>query len=143
MPTKIYQEIEFPSTCRQAKIAEDRVIEATRACKYTEEDIFAMRLSMEEALLNAIRHGNTKDQQKKITLRYCVNEQQIDIYVADEGSGFDPMKIADPTLPENLERPNGRGVMLMRAYMNLVEYNDIGNVVHMVKLNSQAPKPNG
>jgi len=114
---------------------EDRVVAAAVKCGYKEESVFALRLSLEEALANAIRHGNAGDINKFISVRYRVLPERIDIYVADEGAGFDPLAVPDPTLTENLEQPTGRGIMLMRAYMNLVEYNEIGNVVHLVRLN--------
>ena len=103
---------------------------------FNSDDIFAIRLSMDEALANAIRHGNKKDETKKINLRYAIDPERVDIYITDEGDGFDPEKVPDPTTQENLEIPNGRGIMLMRAYMNKVEYNKKGNVLRIVKFNS-------
>ncbi|MCK5271106.1 MAG: ATP-binding protein [Sedimentisphaerales bacterium] len=140
MPAQTYHEIEIPSICTQAKKAEDGIIAAARTHGYGEEDIFALRLSLEEALSNAIRHGNKQDPDKSITIRYYVNRDRIDIYIADEGTGFNPIKVPDPTTAENLERPHGRGILLMRAYMNLVEYNNTGNVIHIVKLNDEPDK---
>ena len=138
MPIPTYQELEISSGYPQAKQVEDKIITAAEALGYGEEDIFALRLSLEEVLTNAIRHGNRQDERKKINIRFYATKEQVDIYVADEGSGFDPMAVRDPTSNENLECPNGRGIMLMRAYMNLVEYNEVGNVVHLVKLNEKA-----
>jgi len=140
MTTQTYQEIEIPSSFPKAKQVEEDIIAAARKYGYSEEDVFALQLSLEEALSNAIRHGNQEDPSKSISLRYYISAAQIDIYVADEGTGFDPTGIPDPTSSENLECPNGRGILLMRAYMNLVEYNECGNVVHMIKLNRQAGK---
>ncbi len=130
-----YQELEIPSNYQQAKQVEDRIVMAAEGDGYAEEDLFALRLSLEEALSNAILHGNVRDVTKKINVRYHIGSDRVDVYVADEGAGFDPAQIPDPTLAENLERPNGRGIMLMRTYLNLVEYNKVGNVVHLVKLN--------
>ena len=135
MSDQIYQEIEIPSSYEHAKEVEDCIVAAAQECAYNEEDLFAIRLSLEEAISNAIRHGNANGPDKKVSVRYYVNQDRIDIYVADEGPGFDPTSIPDPTLAENLDRPNGRGIMLMRAYMNLVEYIEPGNIVHIVKLN--------
>ena len=140
MPAQTYHEIEIPSIYAQAKKAEDGIIAAARTHGYGEEDIFALQLSLEEALSNAIRHGNKQDPDKSITIRYYVNRDRIDIYIADEGTGFNPIKVPDPTTAENLESPHGRGILLMRAYMNLVEYNDMGNVIHIVKLNDEPDK---
>lgn len=130
-----FHELEIPSCFQQAKYVEDRVVEDAQAYGYDEESLFALRLSLEEALANAIRHGNVADVNKLVRVRYRVNSDRIDVYVADEGRGFNPKLVPDPTRPENLECPTGRGIMLMRAYMNQVEYNRAGNVVHLVKLN--------
>ena len=127
-----YRKFEIKSDYTQAKQAEDKLVAEAAACDYDEDTIFALRLSLEEALSNAIRHGNKGDKNKKVCLRYQISAELIDIYVEDEGEGFDPLCIPDPTARENLENPNGRGIMLMRAYMNQVEYNRRGNAVHLV-----------
>lgn len=135
MPYKNACELEIPSDFLQAKQVEDRIIEKATRCGFSEEHTFAMRLGLEEALSNAIRHGNGGDPLKKIRIRYDVTPEKIDVTIADEGSGFNPGCVPDPTVRENLEIPSGRGIMLMRAYMNCVEFNDLGNQVRLVKLN--------
>ncbi|MCP4378860.1 MAG: ATP-binding protein, partial [bacterium] len=103
-------------------------------CKgYAEATVFAVRLAVEEALNNAIRHGNAMDPDKTAELSYEVTDEFIDIRVRDEGPGFSFKDVPDPTLDENLDKPTGRGLMLMRAYMDTVEYNDKGNELHLVK----------
>jgi len=134
MPLKIYRELEIGSDFFQAKQAEDEIVAAAGAYNYGEEVIFALRLSLEEALSNAIRHGNVGDADKRVYIRYAIDADRIDITVRDEGGGFDPASIPDPTAAENLENPSGRGIMLMRAYMNKVEYNPKGNQVRLVKM---------
>jgi serine/threonine-protein kinase RsbW len=133
MPSETYREVAIASAFHQAKKVEDGIVMEAMACGYDEEAIFALRLSLEEALTNAIRHGNAGDVNKKVLVRYTVNRDMIDIYVSDEGQGFNPEAVPDPTQAENLESPTGRGIMLMRAYMNEVEYNEKGNTVHMIK----------
>ena len=102
---------------------------------YSQVAVFAVRLAVEEALNNAIRHGNAMDPAKTAELVYEVTNEQVEIRVSDEGSGFDCHEVPDPTLDENLDKPTGRGLMLMRAYMDTVEYNQKGNELHMVKFN--------
>lgn len=136
MTNQRYKERDISSTFEQAKDIEDTIIATAQECNFNSDDIFAIRLSMDEALANAIRHGNKKDETKKINLRYSIDPERVDIYITDEGDGFDPEKVPDPTTQENLEIPNGRGIMLMRAYMNKVEYNKKGNILHIVKLNT-------
>jgi serine/threonine-protein kinase RsbW len=102
---------------------------------YSEAAVFAVRLAVEEALNNAVRHGNAMDPCKTVEFTYEVTRECVDIKVRDEGPGFDYRHVPDPTLSENLDKPTGRGVMLMRAYMDTVEYNEKGNELHMIKLN--------
>jgi len=102
---------------------------------YSEVTVFAVRLAIEEALNNAIRHGNAMDPNKTAELVYEVTDEQVDIRISDEGPGFDFQDVPDPTLDENLDKPTGRGLMLIRAYMDTVEFNEKGNELHMVKFN--------
>ena len=135
MTSNTFTNIQISSDFHQAKKVEEQIIAAAEECGYDDETIFALRLSIEEALSNAIRHGNLYDSTKKVDVQYSINPERIELYVRDEGRGFDPGVVPDPTTPENLESPNGRGIMLMRAYMNKVEFNDQGNQIHLVKLN--------
>ena len=97
-------------------------------------EVFSIKLALEEALINAIKHGNQMDRAKKVRVLYRVSPYRFDVEVRDEGPGFDPSDVPDPTAAENLERPCGRGLMLMRHYMTEVNYNDRGNSVFMVKI---------
>jgi serine/threonine-protein kinase RsbW len=133
MPVHSFQEIEISSDFLQAKQVEDAIVDQALALGYNEENIFALRLSLEEAITNAIRHGNTQDITKKVRIRYAAGNDKIEIYIADEGKGFDPSAVPDPTMEDKLECPSGRGIMLMRAYMDFLEYNALGNEVHLVK----------
>ena len=80
-------------------------------------------LSITEATTNAIIHGNKGDVNKKVTINVFVEGEQIIIKVKDEGNGFDPAKIPDPTEPQNLLKDSGRGVYLMKVYMDDLKYN--------------------
>jgi len=130
-----FEQIEITSDYTLAKNVEDQLVSQAQAYHYDEDVVFALRLSLEEALSNAIRHGNKGNANKKVKIRYLINSDIIDIYVEDQGEGFNPTDVPDPTSQENLSVPSGRGIMLMRAYMNKVEYNATGNVIHLVKLN--------
>jgi serine/threonine-protein kinase RsbW len=100
---------------------------------FGKDDIFGIHLSLEEALVNAVRHGNNDDPQKKIKVTYSVTPNEFDISITDEGRGFVPEQVPDPRCGENLYKASGRGMLLMRAYMDSVEYNEAGNCVHLVK----------
>jgi len=119
----------------QAYRAADRLLEDIKRAGYSEVSVFAVRLAVEEALNNAMRHGNALDPAKTAKLTYEVTSEHVDIRIADEGPGFDFSSVPDPTLDENVEKPTGRGIMLVRAYMDTVEFNETGNEIHMIKLN--------
>ncbi len=97
-------------------------------------EVFSIKLALEEALINAIKHGNQMDRSKKVRVLYRCTPGFFEVRVFDEGSGFDPGDVPDPTAVENLERPCGRGLMLMRHYMTEVVYNSSGNCVAMSKV---------
>jgi len=100
---------------------------------YDEAAAFAVKLALEESLNNAIKHGNGLDPEKTITIEYQVDSEQVRVVIADQGPGFDPADVPDPRADENIEKPCGRGIMLMRAYMDTVCYSMCGNRVEMVK----------
>ncbi|MGY8771337.1 MAG: ATP-binding protein [Pirellulales bacterium] len=97
-------------------------------------DTFGVHLSTEEALVNAIKHGNGLDPDKNVQVELNLGAKRVSIRITDEGDGFDSDHLPDPTLEENLDVPSGRGVMLMRSYMTAVEYNENGNSVFMEKV---------
>jgi serine/threonine-protein kinase RsbW len=80
-------------------------------------------LSVTEATTNAIIHANKSDPAKKVRISVKETENQVEVTIKDEGIGFDPKKVPDPTNPENLLKDSGRGIYLMRVYMNDVKYN--------------------
>lgn len=128
-------EIAIPNDLRSAKGPEERIIAELQSCRYDPDTIFAIKLALEEALTNAVKHGNRGDASKRVWIRFHVDPAKAVIMVRDQGAGFVPADVPDPTCDENLERPNGRGIMLMQAYMTRVCYNRAGNEVWMLKQN--------
>jgi serine/threonine-protein kinase RsbW len=106
------------------------------AAGFSEKEVFGIRLSVEEAIINGIKHGNAGDQSKQVRIEYNVSPQQVVVSIEDEGTGFNPDSVPDPLAAENLERPCGRGVFLMRCYMTWVQFNERGNAVKMCKKKS-------
>jgi serine/threonine-protein kinase RsbW len=104
---------------------------------YTQESFFAIKLALEEALLNAIKHGNRQDQSKQVHVRVKITPRQTEIIVEDQGPGFDRRHVPDPTLEENLEKCTGRGILLIESYMNKVEWTHGGRRVRMVRKNDR------
>lgn len=113
------------------------IIDRLTSHAYSEQDVFGIKLALEEALTNAVKHGNQCDPRKPITVKYSVTDEQAVIIIRDEGGGFLPESIPDCTSPDRLPVPNGRGIMLMRAYMDQVCYRDQGREVFMVKSRSR------
>jgi serine/threonine-protein kinase RsbW len=130
-------EFRFPSDLAEGRRLQDEIEEALQACGYGERDVFSIRLALEEALVNAIKHGNQMDPAKWVSGQYDVGPDQFEVRIADEGPGFNPADLPDPTDPENIERSCGRGVFLIRHYMNTVEYPGKGNVVVMTKVRNR------
>jgi serine/threonine-protein kinase RsbW len=115
----------------------DRVRDQLHRLEYSERDVFDVHMALEEGVVNAIRHGNNQDPNKRVHVLCQLSPHKLRIEIEDEGEGFDPEHVPDPTLPENLEKPCGRGIMLMRSFMNKVEYNERGNRVIMEKTRSK------
>lgn len=109
------------------------ILPKLKAQKFSEEDIFAVHLAMEEALINAIKHGNKMDPKKEVKIEYAVSADKVEISMTDEGKGFNPESVPDPRLGVNLYKNDGRGMLLMQSYMDLIEYNKRGNSVRMVR----------
>ena len=131
-------EITIPSDTSEARRVQDVLEQGLQKLKAPDKDVFCIRLALEEALVNAIKHGNQMEITKKVIIKYTLDADVFEIMISDEGPGFDPNDVPDPTDIENLERPCGRGLMLMRHYMTEVNYNSSGNSVRMKKVFKKA-----
>jgi serine/threonine-protein kinase RsbW len=127
-------DVVIPSDTSEARTVQDRIEELLRSRHATDRDVFGVKLALEEALVNAIKHGNQMDRSKTVRIHYRFHGDRLEVSITDQGPGFDPNDIPDPTEDENLERPCGRGLMLMRHYMNEVAYTPPGNTVFMLKI---------
>ena len=106
---------------------------------YPKTELFGTCLATEEALVNALKHGNQSDPTKRVRVRYRVDAERVLVQVADEGRGFDRERVPDPLAAENLERPNGRGLFLMRSFMTWIRFNRRGNIVTLCKYRAIPP----
>ena len=111
----------------------ERILSELEANHFSQEDIFAVHLALQESFLNALKHGNKMDAGKDIKIDYLLGSDRIEISMMDEGNGFDPDSVPDPRLGKNLYKTEGRGLLLMRSYMDVVKFNELGNCVHMVR----------
>ena len=123
----------IPSKLKACEMIARRIVAESQAKGYNETDRFAVHLALDEALSNAVRHGNRGDEAKTITVDCSVGDDAIRLSVTDEGHGFDPRSVSDPTVDENLKRAEGRGLFLMKTYMDHVYFNAEGNCVILVK----------
>jgi serine/threonine-protein kinase RsbW len=130
-------EFVIPSDLNEARHLQDLIEKQLRQCHYEDKEIFGIRLALEEALVNAIKHGNQMDHGKKIHVRYRILLERFDVGVTDEGSGYDPGDVPDPLSAENLERPSGRGLFLMKHYMTEVVVHAPGNRLTMCKVRNR------
>jgi serine/threonine-protein kinase RsbW len=126
-------QVAIPSDPAEARRVQDDIERDLKANSFDEHEIFGIRLALEEALVNAIKHGNQFNRNKKVHIAYSVVPERFDIQISDEGTGFDPEDVPDCTAIENLERPCGRGLMLMRFYMSEVSFLAGGKAVAMTK----------
>lgn len=85
------------------------------------DEVLNLGLAVREAAINAIKHGNKMDPRKKLSVVFEFDEEGLSIAVRDKGQGFDPDAVVDPTLPENLLQTSGRGILLMKAFVDKVE----------------------
>ncbi len=100
---------------------------------FSKDDTFAVHLALEEAFLNAVKHGNKMDSAKSVKIDYSVGLDKVEISMTDEGDGFQPEGVADPRWGESLYTPEGRGLLLMNSYMDVVKFNERGKSVYMAR----------
>lgn len=112
---------------------EETITTEAEGLGYAKASRFAIRLALDEAITNAFKHGHEQlSGDLPILVEYQVRPDEVRLAVEDQGPGFNPTSIADPTLDENLEQMSGRGVILIRAYMASVKFNNRGNRIEMI-----------
>src|SRR5438034_11534473 len=114
-------ELTIPSRIEQMEAVHDLIAEAVKAYKLNNELAHWIELTISESMINAIQHGNKADPAKKATLKISSTGDSIEIVVEDQGCGFKLDKIADPTDTANLLKPSGRGILIIRSFMDEVE----------------------
>ena len=129
---ELLERIDFPSKAENINLAE-RLIDDLCAKHNVNEDLYGnILIAITEAVNNAIHHGNKLDPSKNVTLGYSVEGSRLTVMITDEGPGFDFDNLPDPTEPENIEKPHGRGVFLMKALADEVSFDQNGAEVEMV-----------
>jgi serine/threonine-protein kinase RsbW len=122
----------------ESRVVQERINQDIERNGFDPQSAFAIKLALEEALINAIKHGNKLDPAKKVHVEAKITPKAARICIEDEGPGFDRKAIPDPTADENLCKCSGRGILLIEAYMNSVKFTNRGRRITMIKRN-EAP----
>jgi serine/threonine-protein kinase RsbW len=113
------------------RLIRDEVVKAA----FDDDSQFAIKLALEEAIINAIKHGNKLDQTKHVHVEWKITPEFAEIIIEDEGPGFNRDAVPNPTEDSNLEKLTGRGILLIETYMSNVEYSKGGRRVRLVRYN--------
>jgi serine/threonine-protein kinase RsbW len=123
--------IEIPSLSDNIRMIESFIDNAREKFQLNEDIYGNIMIAVTEAVNNAIRHGNKGDSAKNVSLGLSLEEGMIKFRVEDEGTGFDFHHLPDPTAPENIEKPGGRGIFLMKHLADEVDFSEQGKVVEL------------
>ena len=126
-------EREFDSESKHCAELVRELLELLEKESWTPDDMFGIRMAVEEAVMNAIKHGNEDDPEKKVYAEFRIEKDRFYAKISDQGRGFCPTDVPDPTLKANLEKNSGRGVKLMKTFVDECRYNSCGNSVELVK----------
>jgi serine/threonine-protein kinase RsbW len=132
----MYKIIRIESTVGNLRIVENAIDEITATIGISQDDYGKIMVSAMEAVNNAILHGNHSNPGKIVEIEISYKNGLLNIKVTDEGPGFKPETVPDPTTPENIEALNGRGIYLMSHLADKIEYNTKGNSVTMTFKNN-------
>ncbi len=123
--------IEIPSLSENIRMIES-FIDNAKEKYHLNDDIYGnIMIAVTEAVNNAIKHGNKGDSHKNVSLALILGEDQIRFRIEDEGTGFDFHNLPDPTAPENIEKPGGRGIFLMKHLADEVDFSEKGKIVEL------------
>ena len=123
--------IHFPSLDENIRIVEGFIDNTKEKFNLTDDIYGNIMIAVTESVNNAIRHGNRHDKKKNVYLSLSLNDSLIKFEIRDEGSGFDYHNLPDPTSPENIDKPSGRGIFLMKHLSDEVNFRENGSVVEL------------
>ncbi len=132
---------DIPSDFDAGRDVQRRVMDQVVLHNFEPDSVFAIRLALEEAIVNAIKHGNHVDPRKNVHVEAQITPQRAEILVEDEGTGFVRSRIPDPTTHPNLNRPSGRGILLIEAYMTSAKWDHGGRRLRMARDNTPLELP--
>jgi serine/threonine-protein kinase RsbW len=123
----------IPSTREAGHQLVEQLVQALTSSAWDGSDFFHVQMAAEEAMINAVTHGNRESEDLQVEVEFKVAKESVYLRFRDEGEGFCPDDLPDPTDDEHLDKTHGRGVFLIKQMMNEVNYNDCGNEVTMLK----------
>jgi serine/threonine-protein kinase RsbW len=124
--------LKIPSLIDNLRIVESFIDHARDKYKFNDDIYGNIMVAVTESVNNAIVHGNRNDKSKSVHLSFEINDSNISFIVKDEGRGFDYNNLPDPTAPENLQTPGGRGIFLIRHLADEVKFDSTGKEIRMV-----------
>ena len=127
----------IPSTIEQAADVVRKLVAQLEKLNWGVKDTFAIHMATEEAIMNAVKHGNARDASKFVEVELRLTENRFYAKIADQGKGFDPEQVPDPCDDSNLEKTSGRGVSLIKNFVEDVIYNESGNTIEFSKTRSE------
>lgn len=134
--------LELPNDVRSIEGAVEFLVERCREVGFDRDKVrLNLRVGLTEALANAILYGNSRDPEKHVRVEARFSPESLVVRVTDEGHGFDPDRVPDPTVPRNRRRVSGRGLFLIRKLMDQVEFNEQGNSITMILYRSARRRP--
>ncbi len=131
----------LPSALATITQVEETALAFAEHAGFDEDTVSNIALVAREAAANAVLHGNQSDPAKHVTAAFAITDEALTISIADQGEGLDPDTVPDPLAPENLLRPSGRGIFLMRALMDEVKFRKLqpGTEITLVKHRAEQP----
>lgn len=127
------KECSFPSDMSRAHALIDEIMQQVQSMGWNNKEQFAINMALEEGLVNAVQHGNHSDPAKQVHFVCRLADNHLYVRIEDEGEGFDPNAVPDPTDEDHIMVASGRGVLLIRNFVSRANWNDRGNVLEFEK----------
>lgn len=137
-------EVTLESNLNQVEVADEVTRRVSTTAGFDEDDQQKIEMAVHESVINAIFHGNKNDETKRVFMRFQIYPGRLEIYIRDQGAGFNVNGVADPLASENLLKVSGRGIFLIRAFMDEFRVDcrpGVGTEVKMVKKTNTNLKP--
>jgi serine/threonine-protein kinase RsbW len=138
-------EVTLESNLKNVEVADEISRRVTTTAGFSEDEREQIEMAIHESLINAIWHGNKNDESKQVWMRYQILEDRLEVRIRDQGEGFDINAVADPLQEENLLRVSGRGIFLIRSFMDefrVEKLREGGTEVTMIKRFNSNQKAN-